>query len=471
MAELYEKPKIYANAPAGGSGSGDLELDRILEGVPPEERQAAIQQITAPLSGEEIAQAMQERNANGELFDMSLDQYRLYKSHLKNKEVDVISTFGQAAGGIYDEVMKAAGSIYDNPADAMAKVTPSLIEAFSQGTRNLYGMAAQSADPNSVMFRMKHALSANGADEEAEYRQFMEAQQFNIHSMNLASGKETLLMDKDVINPEMTQVMSYVADPTLFIPFGGIAAKGARLIGMGEGLAKASARASIIRNKVLGGAIKWGVGAPIEFLGNATRNTIDYGLERSAAGFEFVTGMSSAEVQATARQYGLNSVSASLSGQTVPFPVVGNIAGASVGATTAQGVGEALTTLGGQMIKQAEHGRGILSYAGQALRDSEAQGIKLSAHARGLLRVIDAADPLFVYSADLSQGALHGMAIGGGLGYLSGGEEGMASGAGAGFALGTIGAGLGSVTADVTNNRLYDRVAIQRKMVIEGLEA
>jgi GNAT superfamily N-acetyltransferase len=298
----------------------------------------------------------------------------------------------------------------------------------------------------------------------------MEAQQFNVHSMNLASGKETLLMDKDAINHEMTQVMSYVADPTLFIPFGGIAAKGARLIGMGEGLAKASARAATIRNKVLGGAIKWGAGVPIEFLGTATRNTIDYGLERSASAFEFATGMPAAEAQATARQFGLNSVSASLAGETIPLPIVGNIAGAAVGATTARGVGEALTLLGEQISKQAPNGRGILSYAGQALRDSEKAGVQLSAHAKGLLKVIDLADPLFVYGSDLAEGAIHGSAIGAGLGYLSGGEEGAAGGAGAGFALGAVGAGLGSITADVTNNRLYDRIAIQRKMVVEGLK-
>lgn len=471
MAELYEKPKLYANAPSGVEPiSGDPDLDKVLSELPPEEREEVMRRITAPPSGEEIANAMQEKNANGELFNMNLEQYRLLKAHNKNKEVDIISTFGQAASGIYDELMKAAGSVVDKPTDALSKLTPSLIEAFSQGTRSLYGMAAQSVDPTSVMFRMKNALSANGSDEEAEYSQFMEAQRFNVHSMNLMSGKETLIMDKDVINHEMTQVMSYVADPTLFIPFGGIAMKGARLVGMGEGLAKASARASMIRNKVLGGTLKWGVGAPIEFLGNATRNTIDYGLERSASAFEFATGMPAAEAQATARMYGLNSVAGSLAGQTVPLPIVGNVTGALVGATTAQGIGEAVSMLGEQMIKQQKNGRGVLSYAGQAIRDSEKAGIKMSAHAKGLLRVIDMADPLFVYGMDIAEGAGTGMVIGGGLGYLSGGEEGMASGAGAGFALGAVGAGLGSVTADITNNRLYDRVAIQRKMVIEGLK-
>lgn len=470
MAELYDQKKIYAKLPTAQPAEGvDGELEAILAELPPEEREAARQQITAAPTGEDIYMAMQEKNANGEVFNMNLDQYRLYKAHIKNKETDIIETMGQAAGGVFDEIMKAGGSIADDPTGALAKFTPSLIEAFAQGTRSLYGMAAQSQDPTSVFFRVKNALLANGDDEAAEFQQFMDAQAFNVHSMRLATGQDTLVMDKDVINPEMTQVMSYIADPTLFVPFGGIAAKGARLVGMGEGLAKASARASQIQNKVMGGAIKWGVGAPIEFLGTATRNTIDFGLEKAGTAFETVTGMPAAEARTTAQMYGWYSASAALEGRNVALPIAGNIAGALVGSTTARGVGEALSMVGEQMLKQQKHGRGVLSYAGQALRDADKAGVPLSKHARALLNVIDKADPLFVYSADLAKGAGEGMAIGAGLGYLSAGEEGAASGAGAGLALGTVGAGLGSVASDIGNGRLYDRIAVQRKMVIEGL--
>jgi GNAT superfamily N-acetyltransferase/transposase-like protein len=470
MAELYDQKKIYAKLPTAQPAEGvDGELEAMLAELPPEERDAARQYITAAPTGEDVYKAMQEKNANGEVFNMNLDQYRLYKSYIKNKETDIIETMGQAAGGVFDEIMKAGGSIADDPTGALAKFTPSLIEAFAQGTRSLYGMAAQSQDPTSVFFRVKNALSANGDDEAAEFQQFMDAQAFNVHSMRLATGQDTLVMDKDVINPEMTQVMSYIADPTLFVPFGGIAAKGARLVGMGEGLAKASARAAQIQNKILGGTLKWGVGAPIEFLGTATRNTIDFGLEKAGMAFETVTGMPAAEARTTAQMYGWYSASAALEGRAVALPVFGDIAGAMVGSTTARGVGESISMIGEQMLKQQKHGRGVLSYAGQALRDAEKSGVPLSKHAKALLNVIDKADPLFVYSADLAKGAGEGMAIGAGLGYLSAGEEGAASGAGAGLALGTVGAGLGSIVSDIGNGRLYDRIAVQRQMVIEGL--
>lgn len=472
MAELYDQNKIYANRPTASSQapqSADAELEAMLAELPPEERETARAKITAPPTGEDIYKVMQERNANGEVFKMNLDQYRQYKSYIKTKEVDVLDTMGQAAEGVFNEIMAAAGSIYDKPLESTAKLTPSLVEAFAQGTRSLYGMAAQSQDPNSAFFRVKNALLANGDDEQAEFQQFMDAQAFNVQSMKLATGQETWIMDKDLINPEVTQVMSYIADPTLFVPFGGIAAKGARMIGMGEGLAKASARAAQIQRKVLGGAIKWGVGAPIEFLGTATRNTIDYGLEKAGSVFEVATGMPAAEARTTAQMYGWYTASAALEGRNMPFPVFGDVAGAMVGSTTARGVGEALTMVGEQMQKQQQFGRGILSYAGQALRDANKSGVPLSKHAKHLLNVLDKVDPLFVYSADISKGAAEGMAIGAGLGYLSAGEEGAASGAGAGMALGAAGAGMGAVVADVGNARLYDRIAVQRQMVIEGL--
>ena len=472
MAELYESPKQYltAGGQSGNASDAQPSIESIIDRLPPEEREEALKYITAPPSGEEIARAMAQKNANGELMDMTLEQYRLYKAYNKTKETDVIETIGEAASTVFEEISKAAGSVYDKPAESMAKLTPSVVEAFAQGTRNLYGMAAQSADPNSVFFRMKNALQANGDDEEAELQQFMEAQAFNVHSMRLMTGQDTIIMDKDVINPEMTQVMSYVADPTLLIPFGGWAAKGATMVGMGEKLAMASARTAAIKRMVMGGALKWGVGAPIEFMGTAVRNTIDYGLERSAMAFETVTGMPAAEVRATAQMSGLHTASAALSGANVPFPVVGNVASAMVGSTTARGVGEAISMFGEQMMKQKNTGRGVLGYAGQALRDTKKQGIVLSKHAQGLLNIIEAVDPFFAYADEITEGAFQGAAIGGGLGYLAGGEEGMAGGIGSGMALGAIGAGAGRLVSDVTQNTKMEQIAIQSKLAIEGMK-
>jgi GNAT superfamily N-acetyltransferase len=471
MAELYENPKQYltAGGSAGSTPTGEPSFEDMLASLPPEEREEAMQFITAPPSGEEIMKAMQQKNSQGEVMNMSLEQYRLYKAHNKTKEVDVISGIGEAASTVFEEISKAAGSVVDNPADALQKLTPSVIEAFAQGTRSMYGMAAQSADPNSVFFRMKNALQANGDDEEAEYQQFMEAQAFNVHSMRLMTGQDTIIMDKDVINPEMTQVMSYIADPTLFIPFGGIAAKGASMVGMGEKLAMAAARTQGIRNLVLGGAIKWGVGAPLEFMGGAIRNTIDYGIDTGSRVFETATGVAAKDIASAARVGSLGTAAGSVAG----LEVNSTLATASryyAGSLVARNVGEAASIYGEQMMKQGKTGRGILGYAGQAIRDTERQGIKLTPQTKSLLKAIEAVDPLFVYADDIASGAAQGAMIGGGLGYLAGGEEGFAGGVGSGMALGAVGATAGKVVSDVTGNTKIDQMAIQRKLIIEALK-
>ena len=333
----------------------------------------------------------------------------------------------------------------------------------------MYGMAAQSADPNSVFFRMKNALQANGDDEEAEYQQFMEAQAFNVHSMRLMTGQDTIIMDKDVINPEMTQVMSYIADPTLFVPFGGLAAKGASMVGMGEKLAMAAARTQGIRNLVLGGAIKWGVGAPLEFMGGAIRNTIDYGIDTGSRVFETATGVAAKDIASATRVGTLGTAAGSVAGLEVNSSL-GAVSRYYAGSLVARNVGEAAGIYGEQMMKQGKTGRGVLGYAGQAIRDSERAGIKLAPHTKSLLKAIEAVDPLFVYADDIASGAAQGAMIGGGLGYLAGGEEGFAGGVGSGMALGTVGATAGKVVSDVTGNTKIDQMRIQRKLVIEALK-
>lgn len=475
MADLYEQPKLYVTSgepmavPTASMQTGQPSVDQIISQLPPEERDEAMKFITAPPTGEEIANLIQEKNANGEVHEITREQYRLLKSYLKTKESDIISTLGEASSKVFEDIQTAAKSVSDKPIESLVKLTPSVIEAFAQGTRGLYGIAAQAQDPTSIGFRVKNALLNNGDDEDAEIAQYMDAQRFTIDSIALASGKKTFVIDRDMINHEMTQLMTYVADPAVFVPFGGLGVKAASLVGMGEKLAAASARAAAIKRGIIGGTLKWGVGAPIEFLGSATRNTIEFGLERGSQVLETATGVSAAEVKSVARLSQWGTAAASVAGAQID-PLLSTASKISLGAGTAAGVGEAFSIVGEQMLKQRELGRGILSYAGQALKDTEKSGIVLSKQARGLLHVIDAADPLFSYADEITSGMAKGALIGGGLGYYAGNEEGMASGIGTGLALGGISAGAGKAFRDVSSQTLYDRTAIQRKMVVEGLK-
>lgn len=456
MAELFADPSFWKNngqQPAGNY-TGVPEVDRELDKMPEEERQAAIAEITAPPTGEEIAGMIQSKLAVGEVANISREQYRLYKAYSKTKETDVMEAIGMGADMVWNDLQKAAGSFYDKPIDSIAKLTPSAIEAFSQGTRSMYGMLAESQDPNSTLFRVKNAIFT-GSDEDAEYEQFMQALDFNAKSTRLMQGKETLVVDKDLINPEVTQAMSYIADPSLFIPFEGVALKGAQLVGMAEGLAKASARASAIKQMVIGGTLRWGVGAPIEVVGGATRATIDAAVDRGSRAISAVTGMQPAEIATTARMTGLGTIAAEAAGVSVPFGT--GVAETYVGASTLRGVGEAIGAVGEQMMRGE---RGVLSYAQQALRESAEGGAKLTPQAENLLKAIDFLDPMFSYSADITKGATQGAFIGGGLGYLGGGEEGMAQGIGAGAVLGGVGAGFGRIYADVSGATKVDRMRI-----------
>ena len=418
--------------------------------MPEEERQAALAEITAPPTGEEIAGMIQAKQAVGEVANVTREQYRLYKAYSKTKETDIIEAIGMGAEMVWNDLQKAAGSMYDKPIDSVAKLTPSFIEAFSQGTRSMYGMLAESQDPNSVLFRVKNAIYT-GSDEDAEYEQFMQALDFNAKSTRLMQGKETIVMDKDLINPEVTQAMSYIADPSLFIPFEGVALKGAQLIGMAEGIAKASARATAIKQMVIGGTLKWGVGAPIEAIGGATRATIDAAVDRGSRAISAVTGMQTGEIASAARMTGLSTITADAAG------LASGVSQAYVGASAARGIGEAIGAVGEQMMKGE---RGVLSYAGQALRESMEGGAKLTPQAENLLKAIDFVDPMFSYTADVTKGMTQGAFIGGGLGYLGGGEEGMAQGIGAGAVLGGVGAGFGRIYADISGATKTDRMRI-----------
>jgi GNAT superfamily N-acetyltransferase len=466
MAELYAKPfetietGYNPEQPQGGGQQGEMES--YLSSLPPEERQAAMERINAPLSGEELALMAN----SGQKLPTVAEYAEIEKWH-KNHEISFIDGLGKIAEGgeqVLNDLSNAFGSFIDKPMDATQKMPATAVEAFAQGTRNFYGMMAQSQNPDSILFKVKDFLNGTGTIED-RYNQYIKALKFNKESSELAEGKRTLVMDSDMINHEITQAMAYIADPTLFIPFGKVASTGLRAVGLGEKLTMAGAKAAAIKNGIIGGTIKWGAGQPLEFLGGAVRNTIDYGLEKAGAAFEATTGMGAKEFAQTARMSGVGFSASAIAGHAVPY--ASTLSDAYIAGSTARGFGEALTLMGETMSKN-KFGRGINSWAAEALEQAEKSGVALSPHAKGLLKALNAVDPLFAYGWNGLEGAAEGAMIGGALGYASGGEEGMYSGIGAGIALGGVGATAGKAVADVTGGTAVARRAVQAKMVIEG---
>ena len=466
MAELYAKPfetiETGYNPQQPQNGGQESEMDSYLSSLPPEERQAAIGRLNAPLSGEELASMA----GSGQKMP-TLEEYAEIEKWHKTQEISFFDGLGKIAEGgeqVMADLSKAFGAVFDNPSDVASKMPATAVEAFSQGTRNFYGMLAESQNTDSVLFRVKDFLNGTGTIED-RYNQYISALKFNKDSAELMEGKQTLVMDKDMINHEVTQAMAYIADPTLFIPFGKVASTGLRAVGLGERLALAGAKSAAIKNGIIGNTLKWGVGQPLEFLGGAVRNTIDFGLDKAGAAFEATTGVGAKEFAQTARMSGIGFSASAIAGHAVPY--ASTLSDAYLAGSAARGFGEAISLIGDTMSKN-KFGRGINSWAAEALEQAKKNGVKLSPHADGLLKALNAVDPMFAYGWNAVEASAQGAVIGGGLGYLSGGQEGMYSGIGAGVALGAVGGTAGKMVADVTGGTNVARRVVQAKMVIEG---
>lgn len=460
MADIFADTSPQYFRGEGSSGvtrfTGDEDTDKYLNSLPPEKRAEALKRLTAPLTGEELAEKAKDPN-----FTMDREQYSRFIEFKKTEDRGILDDIGMLAEGgmhIFEQIAKTAGSVKDHPLESLAKLGPSGVEALWQGTRNMYGMVAQSSDPTSKFFRFKAALM--GEDTDQGYNQYLEAREFNRESIEFAEGKKTLLVNKDYIDHEMTQAMSYIADPTLFVPFAKIGGLGLRAIGMGEKAALLAARAGAIKSRIIGGTLKYAVGKPIEFIGGATRGVIDYGISAGSIATEAVTGLSAREVAQTVRMGSLGTTAASLAGHSAP--IISDVSNAYVAGGAAQGLGQALSAIGSQMQRGP---RGFVSYAKAAL---EADKAILSPHAQNLLKLINGVDPLISLTADVAKGSSHGVLIGAGLGYGNAGYEGMWQGAGAGMALGGVGGLAGGILSRATGAKIIERADITAKYAIEG---
>jgi hypothetical protein len=210
MAELYSRPNSnidFGKQESTVTYTGNQEFDSVLDSLPDDQRQKALEQYNSPLTGEEVSQALMQNPK----WKPTTDEYKAYKEYQGTKSTDIFDAIGMAAGAVVDDFSRAFQAVGESPLTNTAKLPLSLVEAFAQGTRNLYGMMSQSQDPNSVMFKWKDALSNQYSDE--GYRQFLEAREFNSHSIDLATGKSTLMVDKDLVNHDVVQAASYIADP------------------------------------------------------------------------------------------------------------------------------------------------------------------------------------------------------------------------------------------------------------------
>lgn len=349
--------------------------------------------LDAPLTGEDISLAMQDPS-----YQPTQDDYLKFEEYSKNKQVDWIDTIAKsvdaAAGMIGGAVAEGAQGAVANPLN--------YIEGAAQGTRQLYGLVAQSQDPSSALFRFKDLVAGTGTPE-SRYNQFLDARNFANTTARLERGEEGIVVPPEYTNPEFVQGVSMILDPTLALP------------GIGEvfGAGKLATRA-VGKGTQLAGRAVAGAARPLErFAGAAERMTAE------------ALGMTPEALRTAASTAGV-------AGALGIAPEAAAFAAIPAGIRTAREAGEALAMAGENLMTQP-------SRIGPLEAIGAAPGANLRQRMLGVVGQYGGDAALDASLRGLA-GGIEGGVIGTGLGYLSGGEEGAAAGLGAGGVQGAAGA-------------------------------
>ena len=193
---------------------------------------------------------------------------------LRDRHTDYMEMFGNLAHEVGKIPVDLVSGLVENGISpkGLAKTAYSTLEGTARGLRDMWGMAAQSENPNSLLFRFKDLIGAVMHGKlESDWRdraaQWNEARKFLYHSQLMSQGDETLLEQfsslnlsderkqqlRDLVNPKVAHAMAFMGMelPSLIAaPFtGGASAELALAAGTGQVArsAKLAANASVIR--------------------------------------------------------------------------------------------------------------------------------------------------------------------------------------------------------------------------------
>lgn len=349
--------------------------------------------LDAKLSGEDIANALQDPN-----FNPTQEQYKLFEEYNKTKQTDWLKSLLTAADTVVETVGRAGKQAFTTGAAFNPK---NYVEGLAQGTAQLYGLVAQSQNPDSPLFKLNNLISGTGTLEN-RYGQFLEARQFNKDLDAYAKGDMSIMFPPDQINPEFVQGVAMVADPTMFVP--GIG----QVFGAEKIAAKAVGKAA--------GALGKGVQAIAKPIEKASELTTRFVTEAIGISPEALRGAATTSGVLAATGVG---------------PAIGAIGAVPLAAGAAMDVGRALETAGAQ-LGRAPTRIGALEAVGAIPEANMRQRIIGTVGRYG-------GDAALRTALVGTAGSLEGAAVGGVLGYLSGGEEGAAAGVGAGAVSGALG--------------------------------
>lgn len=136
--------------------------------------------------------------------------------------------YGQLLADAGGEIAAIPGNLVEGIAEGgLVKGVASTAEGVVRSIRDLWGMAAESENPDSVMFGFKSVIKGLMSGEPSqnwreEAQQWNQARKFNYHSMRMMQGDESVLeqymdMDEDTakkvrsfINPKVAHAMSFI---------------------------------------------------------------------------------------------------------------------------------------------------------------------------------------------------------------------------------------------------------------------
>jgi hypothetical protein len=359
-----------------------------------------------PKDGADVARMISEDP--NEAKNISNEDFGLYEKFLDSKKTDFVKTAAEAAGGLLSTVGAGIKGLFEarnlNPAVAGATA----IESAAQGTRDLYGMVAQSEDPGSMFFKFKDWINGTGTIEDRK-AQWLEARDFSENTRKLETGQQTVSgIDPALVNNNVKNTLKLIADPTLFIP------------GVGEALGAGKLGTRVTGLAMKGtGAVATAVTKPLsEFIGGAAR-------------------MAGEAIGADAGKLRNVAAGAGVTGYAMGIPGVSEAA-AAIGAI--EGVNKA-----GQVLERA--GEQLMN---APTRIGALESLALNPNASAFDRAIAkvgryGGDDIIDIGSRALAGGVEGAAIGTVLGGLAGGEEGAAAGFGSGGVLGAGGAGVARV--------------------------
>jgi hypothetical protein len=359
-----------------------------------------------PRNGQDVAYEVNQMPGFSKT--ISDEDFSLYEKFVDQKKTDLLQTALGAAGGMVETVGKGIKGLFQIRNLSPEVAASTALESGLQGTRDLYGMVAQSEDPSSFFFKFKDLLDGTSSVAERK-KQWLEARDFVEQTQKYEAGKETVSgLDPALVNNDVKNTLKLIADPTLFIP------------GVGEALGAGKLGTKVTGLAMKGtGAVATAITKPLsEFIGGAAR-------------------MAGEAIGADAGKLRNVAAGAGVTGYAMGIPGVGQAA-AVVGAIEGANKAGQVLERAGEQLMNAPTRIGAL--------ESLALNPNASAFDRAIAKVgrYGGDDIIDIGSRTLA-GGVEGAAIGTVLGGLAGGEEGAAAGFGSGGVLGAGGAGIARV--------------------------